>query len=238
MLLKVILLRSFQNRRWFRKLCVFYKIVKEQSQKYLFDLIPSNSNSYLTRNNQNLVISQFKVRNNFFLNSFSPSALVEWNKLDSNIRNSPLYSTFKKKILNFIRPRSNDVFNVSHPKGLIFLTRLRVGLSHLREHKFKHSFLDTRNPICVCSLDIETLNDFFSTAQDSLMKSKTFFLRLKGSSPKILELQYYSITSSITSILLYGNPSFSAELNTNILNLSIDYILSTKKFESALFTET
>ena len=37
-------LESPQNRRWFRKLCVFYKIVKEQSQKYLFDLIPSNNN--------------------------------------------------------------------------------------------------------------------------------------------------------------------------------------------------
>ena len=36
----------------------------------------------------------------------------------------------------------------------------------------------------------------------------------------------------------HGNPSFSAELNTNILNSSIDYILSTKRFESALFTET
>ena len=38
----------------------------------------------------------------------------------------------EKKILNFIRPRSNDAFNVSHQKRLIFLTRLRVGLSHLK----------------------------------------------------------------------------------------------------------
>ena len=43
-------LESLQNRRWFRKLCAFYKIVKEQSPKYLLDLIPSNNNSYETRN--------------------------------------------------------------------------------------------------------------------------------------------------------------------------------------------
>ena len=60
-----------------------------------------------------------------------------------------------------MRPRSNDVFNVSHPKGLIFLARLRVGLSHLREHKFKYSFLDTLNNICTSGFDIETLNNFF-----------------------------------------------------------------------------
>ena len=38
---------------------------------------------------------------------------------------------------------------------------LMSGLSHLREHIFKHSFLDTLTPICICSLDIETLNHFF-----------------------------------------------------------------------------
>ena len=44
--------------------------------------------------------------------------------------------------------------------------------------------------------------------------------------------------TSITSILLYGDPNFLTELNTNILNLSINYILSTKTSESVLFTET
>ena len=130
-------LESLQNRRWFRKHCFFCKTVKDQSQKYLFDLIPSNNNSYQTRNSQNLVIPHFKVKNSFFPYSFFPLALVEWNKLGSNICNSPLYSTFKKKILNFVRPRSNNFFNVSHPKGLIYL---RFGLSHLRKHKFHTAF--------------------------------------------------------------------------------------------------
>ena len=39
-------LESLQSRQGFWKPCVFYKIVKEQSPKYLFDLIPLNSNSY------------------------------------------------------------------------------------------------------------------------------------------------------------------------------------------------
>ena len=43
--------------------------------------------------------------------------------------------------------------------------------------------------------------------------------------------------TNITPNLLYSDQS-SAELNTNILNLSIDHILSTKMFESTLFTET
>ena len=42
-------LESLQNREWFRKLSVFYKIDKEQPPKYLYDLIPSNKISYQTR---------------------------------------------------------------------------------------------------------------------------------------------------------------------------------------------
>ena len=63
-------LQSLQNRQWFRKLSVFYNTVKEQSSKYLYDLIPSNNISYQPRNSQNLVIPQFKIGNHFFLNSF------------------------------------------------------------------------------------------------------------------------------------------------------------------------
>ena len=49
------------------------------------------------------------------------------------------------------------VFNVIHSKGIIFGTRLHIGLSHLREHKLKHSFLDTLNAICNCEFDTEAL---------------------------------------------------------------------------------
>ena len=33
-------LETLQSRRWFRKLCVFHKILYEKSPKYLYDLIP------------------------------------------------------------------------------------------------------------------------------------------------------------------------------------------------------
>ena len=112
-------LESLQNRWWFQKLPVIYKIVKKLSPKYLFHLIPSNNNSYQTRSGQTLVIAEFEVRNNFFYNFFFSSTIVEWSKLDSDIRSSTSYSTFKKNILNFIRPRSNESktkrTNFSHP---------------------------------------------------------------------------------------------------------------------------
>ena len=40
------------------------------------------------------------------------------------------------------------------------LTRLRLGLRHLREHKFKHSFQNSLDPIFRCGKDIETSAHF------------------------------------------------------------------------------
>ena len=43
-------LESLQNRRQFQKLRIFYKTFERQPPKYLLYLIPSNNNSYQTRN--------------------------------------------------------------------------------------------------------------------------------------------------------------------------------------------
>ena len=42
-------LESLKQRPWFRKLCYFFKITKNQSPKYLFDKIPATRTAYRTR---------------------------------------------------------------------------------------------------------------------------------------------------------------------------------------------
>ena len=99
----------------------------------------------------------------FILNIlFFPSTFIEWNKLDSNFRSVTSLSVFKNKFLMFITPSPNSVFNCYNRKGIKYLTRLRLGLSHLREHKFKQRFQDTMNPLCSCGLDVEIKTHFFS----------------------------------------------------------------------------
>ena len=82
--------------------------------------------------------------------------MIEWNKLDLNIRNSESLTSFKRNVLKFIRLSKNSIFLCNNPKGIQLLIRLRLGSSHLRDHKFKHNFQDTVNPICNCGEDIET----------------------------------------------------------------------------------
>ena len=83
-------------------------------------------------------------------------------ELHPNLRSAASLSVFKKSLLKFIRPSPNSIFNCHNCKGIKYLTRLHLGLSHLWEHKFKHRFQDTLNLFCLYGLDVETNTHFIS----------------------------------------------------------------------------
>lgn len=75
--------------------------------------------------------------------------MIEWNKLDPHLRKSESLSGFKIDTLKFIPPSSNYVFNCYDLRGVCLTTRLKLGLSHLKEHKFKYGLQDTLNVVVV-----------------------------------------------------------------------------------------
>ena len=133
--------------------------LKENKPVYLVNLIQTNEN-YNTRGADKITL--FHIKHKFFKNSFFPSTVIEWSKLDPNLRSAASLSAFKNNFLKFIRPPPNRVFNCQNCKGIKYLTRLHLVPSHLREHKSKHSFQDTLNPFCACGLDSETNTHFFT----------------------------------------------------------------------------
>ena len=122
-------------------------------------------------------ISLFNVTYNYFKNFFFPSFIIEWNNLDSNIRNSESLALFKRRILAFIRPSVNSNFHCHNPNGLKLITRLRLGLSHLRFHEFKRSFQDTLNPICNCGT-VETTIQYLLDCPNFSNKRLILFSKL------------------------------------------------------------
>ena len=163
-------LESLQHRRWYRKLCCFYKVLKDQSPKYLFNIIPKLTRPYSTRNTNNT--PHFKTKHSFFKYTFFPSVIIEWNKLGPATQNARSLNIFKKNILKFIRPTANNIFCCHNLKGIKYLTRLRPGLSRLHEHKFKNNFQDTLNPLVAATLKAHVT--FSSTALTSSLKETLF----------------------------------------------------------------
>ena len=142
--------------RWFRKLCFFFKVLKNKSLGYLFRIIPQRSSSYSTGNSDEIPL--FKIKHNIYKYLFFPSTTTEGNNLDQDLRNrnNESYTLFRSTILKFIMPSPNSFYGCQNIMGIELVTRLQQGLSHLQEHKFRHSFQDTLNPLCNCGMDVES----------------------------------------------------------------------------------
>ena len=170
-------LESLKSRGWFRKLCHFYKIFNEKSPSYFFNLTPNFNRIHNTRLRYN--IPPIKVRHDYFKNSFFPSAISEWNKLDFSIRNLASLNTLIKKLLNFIRPCANSIFNIHNPPGIKLLTRLLLSFSHLHEHKFRNCFQD--NLILYANVqNIESTMYFILHCTNFLIPRQTLFHKIRN----------------------------------------------------------
>ena len=122
-----------------------------KSPNYLYNYVSIVNQSYQTRSADRLL--HMCCRTEYFANSFFPYTIKEWNNLSPVIRKSVSYKVFKISLMKFIRLSPNSLFNVSDSLGIKLLTRLRLGLSHLRELKFNQNFQDTINSLCSCSLE-------------------------------------------------------------------------------------
>ena len=83
-----------------------------------------------------------------------------------------------------------------------------------------------------CGAEVET-NISCSTVSFTTMIDPPSLETIRNIDCKSSEM----IDSSLTQTLLYGNPFFDTITNSRNLNATIDFILSTKRFEEALFKE-
>ena len=91
---------------------MFYTLLEEKTPSYLFQIILENNTAYTTRHVQKSLIPFFQVKNKLFKKFFFPA----------------------------VRPEPKQVFNVDFIKALKLLTRIRLRLSQLTGHKFRHNF--------------------------------------------------------------------------------------------------
>ena len=121
-------MEKLQIRRWYRKLCLFCKIYKNQSPSYLCNIIRTTNTHYTFTNSDKILY--FKTKRNFFKNSFFPLVIIEWNKLDPSPRRCDSYNVLKSNILKFILPSSNSLLDCHKPIKIKYITRIRLGIDN------------------------------------------------------------------------------------------------------------
>ena len=108
----------------------------------------------------------------------------------------------------FIRS-ANSTFHCHNPKSLKLITRLRLGLSHLRFYKFKHSFQDILNPICNYGT-VEPTIHYLLQCPNFSNERLTLFNKLQSTDENILSKD----DSNISKGLLFGDHSLNDVKNT------------------------
>ena len=73
-----------------------WKVLINDSPSNLFNTIPNSNKQHQTRNSGN--ITSFFVKHDYFKNSFFPSAITEWNKLDCYISSTNSFKVFNKGV--------------------------------------------------------------------------------------------------------------------------------------------
>ena len=102
---------------------------------------------------------------------------------------------------NFVRPSLNSLFNCHSPKGIKYEIRLRLGLSHLRKHKFKYSFQDTLNPFGDFDCEIETTAHFPLRCPQFYIEQNTLLNKIKSIDTSTLN----QINSNFSKTLVSGD---------------------------------
>ena len=220
---------SLADRRWFRSMFTFWKIVKGISPTYLqnYLLVIQHSRNPTRKN----LFSVIPSKTDYFGNSFFPYSVNKWNNLDPVIRNTLKISIFKKSLLK-LRPSQAYVYNVNDYVGLKLLARLRLNLSHLYEHKFRHNFQDTVNTLCSCSLEYESTTHFLLHCPFYNNQRIALFVGIRDIYVTISNLS----EDNLINTLLYGNNElYNSETNTRIFNCTICYLKSSERFEVKLF---
>ena len=101
---------------------------------------------------------------------------------------------------------------------------------HLREHKFKHGFLDSFSPICSCGQNIETSTHFLLHCSNYSNERLTFQNIIRNIDSNILSKNDLRVTET----LLYGDSSNDDTNKILIMNATMEFLFASKKFDVSL----
>ena len=187
------------------------------------------TSSLATRNAD--CIPLIEIKRNFFKNNFFPSTIIEWNKLDAAIGNAESLDIFKNNILKFFRPTPRSFFNYYNHKGIRLMSRplgewvVYVNINSITI--FKTVLIPFVVVVWISNQRL-TFSPLFDDKRIALLNT------LNKIDCKLI----VAMESSLIETLVFGIHCLIWKKNSLILSYaSIDYILSTKRFEEALLQQ-
>ena len=212
---------SLSDRRMLRRVLQLHKIVNGKTPSYLKEKLPPNRNVLINLPN---VFQEKRYGTDRYLNSFFPDATKVWNNIITDFKEMPTFAALKRHLMSLYRPEIKPVFGI-HNSKLRHIFQLRVGLSHLRHHKYRHNFVDTPSNKCLCKNGVEDTHHFLLCCPFYTTHRNVLLARVET----ILQNNELNVTSFV-QLLLYGHPSLDKSDNRDILLATLDFIDKTNRF--------
>ena len=110
---------SLSDRRWYRRLCLFYKIINHDTSQYLYDHIPAPRAPREVPHSlsSSREFNPPATRTLGYSNSFFPYCISEWERLGDDIKSLPTLQQFKTKLMSFIRPPERSMYKLHDIEG-------------------------------------------------------------------------------------------------------------------------
>jgi len=209
---------SLSDRRWCRRLIQLYKIRNNLTPQYLRDNLPGQRIPRY-RNTTDYCYHEIFCITSRYKNSFFPDVTKSWNDIGPEFQSCTSLESFKRGILNLIRPIEKSIYGIHDPLSLKRIFQLRVGLSPLKCHKKSHKFIDTPNDWCDCHCAPESTKHF-------LLECPLFLLQRQKLrqlvSNLLVNTQIFHLMNDF-KLYLYGHHSLSNQVNKSVLSYTITY---------------
>ena len=105
---------SLSDRRWVRRMILFYKMLRYNYPVYLYEHIPRQRVPIYGCRSPH-VFHEIKCRTSKYMNSFFPHCVKSWNTIDDRIRNSDTLNIFKHRLYSLVCPIKKATYSIHNP---------------------------------------------------------------------------------------------------------------------------
>ena len=110
---------------------------------------------------------------------------------------------------------------------------MRLGLSHLNEHRSNHNFQSCVNTLCSCRLAIESTTHFLLHCHHFSNIHSTLLNGINEVLVSITNLRELS-DCALVKILLFGDQNYTQVENSYTANANIKYLVDSERFNGPL----
>ena len=211
---------TLQSRRMNHRLIKMYDILNNNTPSYLNTmtqhLLPSEEIRTRSHECKRLVV--YKCNTVYYRNFFTNVTVLDWNKLDTNIKNSTSRLTFKYR-LGKLCDQTPLLFNHNTDRSTqVTFTQIRMGFSNLKYDLFSKGCVQDSK--CSCGADKEDARHFF------------FHCPLYAGARHVMITDIFHNLNLVATLpsILYGNSKLSTENNMKLFHIVYKFIQASKRF--------